>query len=148
MNNMSIVGFNFSKMLVERKNPSTGKVNIKNNVQLRDVEEAKLAIDTTKKALKFTFTFSSIYEPNVAVIELDGELITIQEEKDAKDILASWKKDKKLDRAFMNPIMNHLLAKCNIQALILSRELGLPAPIPLPRIAEDTTPEPTPTKKK
>jgi len=136
---MSIVGFNFSKILVQRTKQATGKVNIKNNIQLKDVEEAKLAIDAKKAALRFTFSFTSIYEPDIAKIELEGELISIEDASAVKELLASWKKSRTLDKKFMNPIMNHLLAKCNVEALILSKELGLPAPIPLPRIQEQET---------
>jgi hypothetical protein len=42
----------------------------------------------------------------------------------------------------MSAILNTVLTKCNIEALILSQEVNLPSPIPLPKVkvdsAEDT----------
>jgi hypothetical protein len=34
----------------------------------------------------------------------------------------------------MVPVLNSILAKCNIQAIILTREVNLPPPIPLPKV--------------
>ena len=54
--------------------------------------------------------------------------------KKTKEILASWKKDKKVPKELMAGLLNTILTKCNIQALILSQEINLPAPIPLPKV--------------
>jgi len=43
-------------------------------------------------------------------------------------------KDKKLPKEIMAGLLNTKLTKCNIQALILSQEINLPAPIPLPKV--------------
>ena len=34
----------------------------------------------------------------------------------------------------MTTLLNALLAKCNVQALILSQDVNLPPPIPLPKV--------------
>ena len=43
---MTVIGFSFTKMLIEKKSPVKGKVSINNNVGIRDVEETKLNINT------------------------------------------------------------------------------------------------------
>jgi hypothetical protein len=133
---MAIVGLNFTKMMIEKKLPVTGKVSISNNVTIKDVKEAKLAIGGDQKAMKFTFQYTSKYEPGIGNIELNGELVLLSDEKTAKEVLDSWKKNKSIPKEATNQVMNNVLNKCNIQALILSKDLGLPAPIPLPKLKQ------------
>ncbi|MDP7115837.1 MAG: hypothetical protein QF632_00920 [Candidatus Woesearchaeota archaeon] len=132
---MTIVGFSFTKMIVERKASVKGKINIANNISIKEVKESQIALGKGKEtAIKLTFDFSSKYNPNVGIINLIGEVLNIEDEKKTKDILKEWKKSKKLPQEIMTPILNHILNKCNIQSLILSKDLNLPPPIPMPRI--------------
>ncbi len=132
---MAIIGFNFNKINVEKKAPAKGKINISNNISIKSVEEYPLAIGKTQqKGLKFIFEFSSKYEPKVAEINLTGTVLTLQEAAKVEEILNAWKKDKKIPKEVMTPIINTALTKCNIQALILSQEINLPPPIPLPKV--------------
>ncbi len=132
---MVIIGFNFTKMNVERKTPISGKISISNNVSIQKVEEHKLSLGSGKESsLKFTFEFLSIYKPEIGKIELLGEVIYMDDEKKVKDIIKSWNKDKKIPKEIMSDILNNVLVKCNIQALILSQYMNLPPPIPLPKV--------------
>ncbi len=130
-----IVGFNFTKMSAERDEGIKGKININNNVSIKDVEEKNLALGKEKQnALKFTFEFTSKYEPKLGSILLGGDVLYMADQKKAKEILDSWKKDKKIPKDVMTAILNTILSKCNIQALIISRDINLPPPIPLPKV--------------
>ncbi|MBW2991430.1 hypothetical protein KY348_07055 [Candidatus Woesearchaeota archaeon] len=131
---MTVIGFSFTKMLIEKKNPVKGKVSINNNVGIKEVEETKLNINTNRKALKLDFEFSSVYEPNIAKILLTGEVIYLVDKDRAAEVLKNWKKNKKLEKDMMTQILNNVLAKCNVQALILSKDMNLPPPIPLPKV--------------
>jgi hypothetical protein len=131
---MAVIGFNFTKILIERKGPVKGKVNINNNVGITSVEETPLDINSAKKALKLEFQFTSTYEPNVGNIEMTGEVIYLLDQEKAEEAVKSWKKNKKLDKEMMTQALNNILAKCNIEALILSKDMNLPPPIPLPKI--------------
>ncbi len=137
---MVIIGFSFTKFNVERKGIATGKLNISNNVIIKDVEEKQLNLGGKEKqdGLIFTFEFSSNYEPNIGSIALTGEVVSIEDPKVVKDIVKGWKKDKKVDPAFIKNIMNNVLAKCTVQALILSQDINLPSPIPLPQVTEQS----------
>ena len=133
---MTVIGFSFTKMLVEKSNPVKGKVSINNNVGIRNVEETKLNINTAKKALRLDFEFSSTYDPNIGTILLEGEVIYLVYKDKTDDILKNWKKNKKLDQEVMNAALNYVLSKCNVEALILSKDMNLPPPIPLPKIGQ------------
>ena len=131
-----IVGFGFTKLSAEKKENAKGKIDINNNVSIKDVLEENFALgkDRQQNIIKFLFEFTSKYEPNVGNILFEGELLYMEEPKKAKEILADWKKNKKLPKDLMAGLLNTILTKCNIQALILSQQVNLPPPIPLPKV--------------
>ncbi|MBS3101633.1 hypothetical protein J4204_05895 [Candidatus Woesearchaeota archaeon] len=130
-----IVGFGFTKLSAQRNEAGKGKIDINNNVTIKDVQESDISLGKDKQGvIKFVFEFTSKYEPNVGAILFEGELLYMEDSKKAKEILASWKKDKKIPKELMAGLLNTILTKCNIQALILSQEINLPAPIPMPKV--------------
>lgn len=132
---MTVVGFNFTSMNAEKKNAIKGKVNINNNVSIKDVEEKGLSLGTNKQqSLRFIFEFISKYDPDVGSITLTGDVLYLEEAKKIKEILDGWKKNKRLPKEITNVILNTVLGKCNVQALILSEQINLPPPIPLPKV--------------
>ena len=130
-----IVGFGFTKLSAERKEAAKGKIDINNNVTIKDVQEDNLHLGKDKQnIIRFIFEFTSKYEPNIGIILFEGELLFMEESKKIKEILGSWKKDKKVPKELMGGLLNTILTKCNVQALILSQEVNLPPPIPLPKV--------------
>ena len=132
---MTIVGFNFTRIHVERNKVAKGKINIKNNVAIKKVEEADLSLGKNKQSgLRFTFEFVSLYDPKVGEISLVGEVLYLMDDKQVKEVVKGWKKDKKIPKELTAAVLNTVLQKCNIQALMLSRDINLPPPIPLPKV--------------
>lgn len=132
---MPVVGMQFSKIVVEKFAPVKGKIQVNNNVVLKDVEKTDLSIGPSKQsALKFHFEFTAKYEPKIADIILTGFVTFMEKPETVKEILDSWKKDKKIPKDTMSNILNTVLSRCNIEAMLLSREVNLPPPIPLPKI--------------
>ena len=130
-----IVGFGFTKITAERKEAAKGKIDINNNVTIKNVEESDLSLGKDKQSiLRFIFEFTSKYEPAIGSIMFEGEILYLEEPKKIKEILTSWKKDKKVPKELMGGLLNTILAKCNVQALIVSQEINLPPPIPMPRV--------------
>ncbi|MBI1935333.1 hypothetical protein HYS31_02730 [Candidatus Woesearchaeota archaeon] len=130
-----IVGFGFNKLSVEKKETPKGKVDINNNVTIKALEESDVKLGNDKQnVLRFVFEFTSKYEPSIGTILFEGELLYMEDAKKAKDMLASWKKDKKLPKELMAALLNAILSKCNVKALILSQEVNLPPPIPMPKV--------------
>lgn len=134
---MPIVGFNLHKISIERKEPITGQVNIKTNLKISDIKEEKTIAELGKEnvALKFEFGFDILYEPKIAAIHFSGHVLDMESEKQAKEILKSWK-DKKIDEDLRLRISNMIWVKCNIKAFLLEEEIGLPVHIPLPRLTK------------
>lgn len=134
-----IVGFGFTKLSAEKHESAKGKIDINNNVGIKDVEEDSFSFgDNKQNVLKFKFEFTSKYEPNFGNILFEGELLYLEDSKKTKEILNSWKKDKKIPKDIMAGLLNTILTKCNVQALILSQEVNLPPPIPLPKVQIQT----------
>ena len=138
-----IVGFGFTKLSAEKGESAKGKIDINNNVSVKDVHEDNFSFgkDKQQNVLRFIFEFTSKYEPNVGNILFEGELLYMEEPKKVKEILASWKKDNKLPKEMMAGLLNTILTKCNVQALILSQQVNLPPPIPLPKVQVQQQPE-------
>ncbi|MFO8016764.1 MAG: hypothetical protein R6U32_06685 [Candidatus Woesearchaeota archaeon] len=134
---MAIVGFNFTKINGEKKEAPKGKINVKNNVEIKSVEKTDLSLGSSKqKGLKIKFEFKSVYDPKVGEILLAGEVFDLEEEKIIQDVLKKWKSDKKLPDDMTKLVVNAILSRSNIQALVISKELALPPPIPLPKVGQ------------
>ncbi len=142
---MNIIGFNFTKIGAERKRPAAGKVSINNNITLHDVKPAQIGVGGGEsQAVRVTFTFRSEFQPEVGTLHLEGELLGISPRSEADQTLAGWDKDKSLPTGVAQVVMNQILDRCNIQALLLAKDLNLPSPIPLPKINASTAPAQAP----
>lgn len=132
---MAIIGFHFTKMNVERKKQPSGKINVKNNVILTDVKEANVVGPVKQKAIEFKFSYNSIYEPDFGNIFLEGSLVFVGNEDLVNKALQTWEKEKKLIQEIVPEVYNYLFEKCSVEALILSKEIGLPPQVPLPKVS-------------
>ena len=132
---MAIIGFNFTSINAEKKGSAAGKISISNNVSIKDIQKAELSLGSEKqKAVKFMFEFISKYDPKIGNITLGGEVLSLEDAKNADKIIHEWEKEKKIEKDVMTSVLNNVLVKCNVQALILSQEVNLPSPIPMPRV--------------
>lgn len=129
---MTIVGFNFNKISAERTGNSDN-VRVESNVGIVNVVESKIP-DPKKAILKFEFVFSSKFEPGIGNIELKGELIEMFDKELANRILEGWNKNNVLHKDVAPRVLNAILARSNVEAIIMSKELGLPSPIQLPKV--------------
>lgn len=135
VDNMPIVGFEFTHINVEKKDTAKGKINISNNVGITDIKKGDLTVGNTKQpGLKFLFSYKSKYEPEFASIELQGHVHYLTNEKDAKEILDAWTKDKRVAKNVAEQIVNAILTKSNVQSIILSNTVNLPPPVPMPKV--------------
>jgi hypothetical protein len=134
---MPIIGFGFNKINVEKKAPLKGSINIKTTFGITSVEKSNIDLGGTNgKIAKFNFEFLSSYDPKIAEIKLNGELVYFDKEERIDAIEAGWKKDKlKNEHALMAEVFNHIIGKCTLEALILEREMGLPPSMQLPKVS-------------
>jgi len=135
---MATIGFNFTRMLVERKTNANGQITVSNNISIVNVEQYHLAMTPgANNALAISFKFELKYNPEIGNILLEGQVLELVSEQEQKDTVASWKEKKVLKKEMLGYIMQTILARCQIQGIILAKELNLPSPIPLPKIKLD-----------
>lgn len=125
---MPIVNIYFSKIEANRERNIKGNINVKASLTFKNVEEEKSEVKD-KKILRFLFDFSLEYDTE-AKIYLSGFLIYVDDPKTIDKLKNEWKKDKQ----FMKILYNFALLKCNIKALFLEDQLGLPPHLNMPRV--------------
>ena len=131
-----IISFTLDKISVIKKKEIVGNIEAKNNVKITNISEQNVsAISENSSAVNIGFTFNVIFGKDLAVIELTGKVLYMLDEASKKEMVAHWDKAKKVDAKKSQPILNGILQKCNIKALSLGSEVGLPPHIPFPRLA-------------
>jgi len=120
----------FKSLDARRLSQGKGQVNINNNSTITTV-----TMDDGK--LNVGFVFSSNYEPNIAVVRIEGDLMMEGEGDIIENAMREWEKSDKsnLPKDIAEKVHNSILTNCIIEASILARDLKLPAPIPLPHVS-------------
>jgi len=133
---MTIVGFKMNKLLVEKASDVKGaKVSVKSNIKIKDIQETKLSVlKADQKGIRYDYEFVSDYQPKAGKILIEGEILAIEKKADAEKIIDEWKKKGNLNATLKATLFNVALSKCNVTSLILSREVNLPSPIPMPKV--------------
>ena len=132
---MVVIGFNFTEIHAERKGSPQGKIGITNNITLQEVKKVDLPLGSNKQdGIVINFIFNADYTPNIGKIELKGEIVILEDKKTVADVLDEWKKSKKLSEKLVDPVFNNILNRATIEGLIISRDIGLPPLLRIPKI--------------
>jgi len=130
---MKIINFSLSKISAEKNKTEKGKIEIKSKIDLKDVKEESISI-SSNKAINLSFSYSVEYTPKFGKIELEGNVIMLAESNETESIMKEWKK-KQIPDTMKTPLFNFIMTKCNLKALQLEEELGLPTHIPMPKFS-------------
>ncbi|MEX0920891.1 MAG: hypothetical protein WDZ62_01375 [Candidatus Pacearchaeota archaeon] len=134
---MKTVGFNFTKISVERTEDFKGSVRdikVDSSLNVSDIEELKSHLLKTKdQVIKSNFKYGINYDPNFAKVNIEGNVIITVDPKLGKKILKEWKK-KKIEEEFQIYLFNVIIKKATLRALYLEEELNLPTHFPLPSV--------------
>lgn len=144
---MQLVGFNFKKILVERNTLS--RFNKPGNVSLgiTKVEKENIPLLKDEEALKFEFNYSIYHDidensndkksnkknEEFNGISFQGNLVMAANKEEADIIMKSWEK-KQVEKSVYENLCNIILRKCVSKAVLLTDELGLPLPVPVPKM--------------
>jgi hypothetical protein len=139
---MPIIGFNFNKLKVEKKSQPTWPIKTRNDFNIVKIDTVEVPLSGQKSdVLSFEFEYSVDYDPKAANILIGGQILYSEEPKKIKEIMSSWKKEKKLKPELMGKLINFALIKCHIKALSLSQDVNLPPHIGLPLIKKAEKPQ-------
>jgi len=131
---MKIVGFNFSKISAEKLSDKPEKLEIKTNIDIKEIAPIKSNIFKSKEELLgIKFAYTILYEKDYAKIDFEGSVILSVDSKQSKSITKDWK-NKDLKDDFKYPLFNVILTKSNVKALQLEEEFNLPLHLPLPTL--------------
>lgn len=148
---MTVIGFNYTKLNVERRSAKPGKVTVANNISLSKVEEQKLAVGAgSSKTLSISFLYELKYTPEIAYIVIEGTMLLLLDEKVIAENLKQWKEKKSLETKTFEQVMGTIFSRCQVQSIVMARDLNLPSPVPLPKIKMNVPAKPevaSPKKK-
>lgn len=136
---MRIIGFNFTKISIEKLKEITSNEDLKVNTEINvlEIKEVKTDILKTKEEiLGIDFTFNVNYEPEIAKISLTGKFLAALDPKKAKEAINKWK-SKEMSEELRLFFFNVILKKSTLRALYLEEELNLPPHIPLPSFKKE-----------
>ena len=77
------------------------------------------------------FQYTASYGP-VGMVKLEGSLLFVDE--NASKISNEWKNTRKMPNQIAGQIHTAIMHACVPEAVSISRDLGLPPPIPLPQV--------------
>jgi len=120
----------YRNLEVKRFSESSGSVNINNNSTLTSVERVEDKVSVN-------FVFSTNYDPGIGVIRIEGNLSFSDTEENMERAMDEWKKSggKNLPVDLAEKVHNTILSNCVVQATLLSKEVQLPPPIPMPNVS-------------
>lgn len=146
---MQVIGDRLRKIEASRSEKLEQPLQIKTNINLEAVEKKELfAAGEKKDGLIFDYLFNVTFGKTSGYIKVKGSIFAIGDKKATDDVEKEWTKKKKLKKEIMVPVLNKALELALLTAVPVSKELGLPIPIQLPRfVAEDKKKGTTDTKQ-
>ncbi len=133
---MAIVGFNFTQITAERTGVPKGKIEIKNNITIKNIAKANINMgNNMKDGLRYEFEATIKYEPGIGNLIFKGDFLDMDTPDKVKHILEMWKKDKKLPDEAKNSVLAYIMHKILVEAILITRDVNLPAPIKMGQAA-------------
>src|SRR3989344_1738877 len=133
---MKFIGFNFTKINVEKFSESFKEVKINTHIDISNIEKVNSDLfGNNEETLVVKFSYLVEYSNNHAKIDLSGSVLVSMDKLKSKEILKKWE-EKKIQDDFRIPLFNIIFRKSNIKALELEDEMNLPLHIPLPRLEQ------------
>ncbi len=131
---MKLINFNFKKISVEKIANSYKDLNLSTKINISEILpiESKF-FKGDEDLVKVKFSYIIDYSPNIAKVELNGELVLAIEKTLSKGIIEAWK-EKKITDDFRLTLFNLILRKSTVKALELEEEMNLPLHIPPPAL--------------
>lgn len=130
---MPVVGLSINSIDAKKIAEVTFGVKVNSNTNLTNVKEQDLP-GFEKKGILIDFEFSTQYmapkDKKVAEFLINGNVLVVDDAH--KKIMESWKKDKKLPDDIGLQVVNVIFNRCAKKSIILSDDLQLPSPVPLP----------------
>ncbi len=148
---MTIAGFSFTKLLVEKKAAGKGNVTINSGINLVSADEISFVMgDAKQKGIKVTFEYKNSFLPDIGTLTIGGEILYLSDQKKHDELMKLWEKRKGFTDAVTAELYDLVSVRCTVEAIHMSTTVGLPPPVPLPRFTakqqQEAQPQPKPKK--
>lgn len=130
---MKIIGFAFKKISAEKSESVPKDIKINHNIELKDIVKDKIE-NLNQEVLRIEFNFVVKYDPKFGEISIQGYVLLALDAEKSKEVLKKWK-SKKVSDDIKIPLFNFIMTKCNIKAINLEDDVGLPLHVPMPRLS-------------
>lgn len=133
---MPIMGINITKISMEKGKPPVAQVEVDLTPRVNGIRLGELRTPTGKiNGIEVLFEYGVTYKPDVAKAHIEGVVFYLPKNRDNIDrILDEWENEKKLDPNMFAEIVNAVTMEVMPFLMLLSKELRLPYPIPVPRV--------------
>jgi len=104
------------------------------NIRIDHNSTVTLFTVTGKGTAQVEFEYTASYGP-LGMIKFGGELV--YEGKDAEEVAKKWRETKNMPNDVASQIHTAIMHFCLPEAVMVSRDLRLPPPIPMPQVRFD-----------
>ncbi len=133
---MTIAGFAFTRLLVEKKAAGRGNITINSNISLVSAEEIDFVMGQQKqKGIKINFDYKNLFVPDIGTLIIGGEILYLSDQKKHDELMKLWSKQKGFTDEVTAELYDIISLRCTVEAIHLSSTVGLPPPVPLPRFS-------------
>ncbi|MBI2233360.1 MAG: hypothetical protein HYU56_05575 [Candidatus Aenigmarchaeota archaeon] len=129
---MPAIGFNINA-IDAKVDPTTerkGNVNVNSSPSITSIEKRDVDFPLAKDVVAINFKFETKYEPKVGWITMEGEVLYTSD--NPKEMIAKWKKEKKMEDDVAIEVLNTIFRRCLAKAIEIAAELRLPPPVSFP----------------
>ena len=134
---MKILGFNYTKINVEKNKELSKDLKISNKIDVLGISEVKQDVLKSKdEVLAVKFSYSIEYSPGIASVNLEGTIMLSTDSEMAKDVMKKWK-NRETPEEFRIPLFNIIFRKAGLKALELEDEMNLPLHMSMPTLRRD-----------
>lgn len=133
---MPVVGVNVTKIEVEKQGGVLGKVEVNLSPKIEEVRLGEIKTPSGKvNGIEVFFTYQIGYNPEIARAVIKGAVFYLPPKKEQIDeILDGWEKEKKIPPEMFAEIVNFVTNEITPLIMVISKEMRIPYPIPLPRV--------------
>ena len=128
MKGIKLIGSRFTKINAERNPNFDGKIELKTNIKIQNLEKIK----ESKENIKIEYIFNIDYS-DLGKVSIEGIIFLSSDAKKIKELI-KLQKEGKFNTPEYIAITNLIIQKASIKAFELEEELGLPIHIKFPTV--------------
>ncbi|AMM54258.1 hypothetical protein [Pyrococcus kukulkanii] len=133
---MPILGHNIVRIEVEKVQSGSGKVEVSINPKIEELRLGELQLPTGRvKGIEVIVNYIINYSPEIAKASVRLLVFYVPRVKEDIDkILDEWEEKKQLPGELVAEVVNFTTSELMPLMMMISKEMRIPYPIPLPRV--------------